>query len=155
MAKGESGFQKSGSGGSIVGPEPSGRKMSLARFLENLQKNSASGMLDSLQDLSPKAGKASFFTNGNAVKFQEAVIESGTDKASIRFINGWNPMQVSSPTSAIKQTIEVVYYKNGNASAIRKLDEKSSKSLKNAEKNYHDMLEKWKKLTGQKSISFR
>lgn len=137
------------------GGSATGRKMSLAKILENLQKNSVSGMLDSLQVLSPKAGKANFFTNGNAVKFQEAVIESGTDKASIRFLNGWNPIQVSSPTSAIKQTIEVVYYKNGNVAAIRKLDEKSSKSLKNAAKNYREMLEKWKKLTGQKSISFK
>ena len=146
-----------GRGGSsgMTGKEPAGRKMSLSRFLQNLKENNRDGMINSLSNLSPKAEKATFFVNGNAVKFQEASVQSGSDKVSIRFSNQWNPIQVTKPTKAMKQTIEIVHYKNGNATAIRKLEERSSKSLKNAEKNYHEMIDKWKRITKQKEIYLR
>nr|DAQ14179.1 MAG TPA: hypothetical protein [Caudoviricetes sp.] len=146
-----------GRGGSsqLSGKEPAGRKMSLSRFLQNLKESEKEEILNSLSNLSLKAGEANFFVNGNAVEFQEAVAESGTDKVSIRFYNQWNPIQVAKPTQAVKQSIEAVYYRNGNAVAVRKIDEKSSKSLKNAEKNYREMLDKWKKLTRQKDIYLR
>ena len=82
-------------------------------------------------------------------------VESGSDKLSVRFYNQWNPIQVTRPTTAIKQRIEVVHYRDGNVVAIYKLNEKSSKSLKNAEKNYHEMLNEWKKATHQKTIFLR
>ena len=146
-----------GHGGSsgMTGKEPAGRKMSLSSFLENLKENNRDGMINSLSNFSPKVEKATFFVNGNAVKSQEASIQSGSDKVSVRFFNQWNPIQVTKPTKAIKQTIEIVHYKNGNATAIRKLDERSSKSLKNAEKNYREMIDKWKKITKQKEIYLR
>lgn len=144
-----------GGNSQLSGKEPAGRKMSLSRFLQNLKENSKDEVLNSLSDLPLKVGKTDFFVNGNAVEFQEAVAESGADKVSIRFYNQWNPIQVAKPTQAIKQSIEAVYYKNGNAVAVRKIDEKSSKSLKNAEKNYREMLDKWKKLTRQKDIYLR
>lgn len=128
-----------------------GRKMSVSKFLENLKKNNANTVFNNLSELSPKVGKTGFFTNGNAVEFQEAVVESGSDKLSVRFYNQWNPIQVTRPTTAIKQRIEVVHYRDGNVVAIYKLNEKSSKSLKNAEKNYHEMLNEWKKATHQKN----
>ena len=144
-----------GRGGSSGIGKSGGRKMSLSRFLKNLKENNRDGMINSLSALLPKAEKATFFVNGNAVKFQEASVQSGPDKVSIRFSNQWNPIQVAKPTKAIKQTIEIVHYKNGNATAIRKLDERSSKSLKNAEKNYREMIDKWKRITNQKEIYLR
>lgn len=117
-----------GGSSSMIGKKPAGRKMSLSRFLQNLKENNRDGMINILSNLSPEVEKANFFVNGNAVKFQEASVQSGSDKVSIRFSNQWNPIQVTKPTKAIKQTIEIVYYKNGNATAIRKLDERSSKS---------------------------
>ena len=99
-----------------------GRKMSVSKFLENLKKNNANTVFNNLSELSPKVGKTGFFTNGNAVEFQEAVVE---------------------------------HYRDGNVVAIYKLNEKSSKSLKNAEKNYHEMLNEWKKATHQKTIFLR
>lgn len=145
-----------GRGGSSNGiAPPNGRRMSLKRFLENLSKNDRQGMINDLSESKLDVGNAIFTENGNAIKMQEAVIESGEDRVSVRFYNSWNPVQVAKPTSPIKQSIEIVHYKNGNATAIRKLDEKSSKSLKNAEKNYNEMLKKWKSITGQKNIYFR
>lgn len=144
---------RGGSSGGIA--PPTGRRMSLKRFLDNLSKNDRQGMLNDLAESKLNVGNAIFTENGNAIKMQEAVIESGEDRVSVRFYNSWNPVQVAKPTSPIKQSIEIVHYKNGNAAAIRKLDEKSSKSLKNAEKNYNEMLKKWKNMTGQKEIYFR
>lgn len=135
--------------------EPRGRQMSMKSFLENLSKNSQEGMLNALRNASLDVKSATFTKNGNAVKLQEAILESGENKVSVRFYNQWDPMQVGKPTSSIKQSIEIVSYKNGNAAAIRTLSEKKSMSLKNAEKNYHEMLEQWKKLTKQKAIQFR
>ena len=79
----------------------------------------------------------------------------GAKKVSIRFYNSYDPIQTTKPSHPVRQSIEVVHYKNGNVDSIRKLDEKKSSSLKNAEKNYREMLEKWKKLTNQKTIRFK
>lgn len=141
-----------GRGGTSKSESISGRKMSISKFLENLQKNNAETMFRNISELPLKVNKTGFFANGNAVEFQEAVAESGSDKVSIRFFNQYNPIQITRPTTAIKQRIEVAHYKNGNVNAIYKLNEKSSKSLKNAEKNYHEMLDSWKKITHQKDI---
>lgn len=97
---------------------------------------------------------ANFATNGNAVESQEAIYESGENKVSVRFYNRWNPMQIINPKSAIKQEIDIVSYKNGNPTAIRTLVEKKSMSLKNAERNYNEMLDQWKRLTKQPQIFF-
>ena len=141
-----------GRGGSSGMSASAGRKKMVAGFFENLVKGNTDEAFAGLQSLPLEVRKAEFTTNGNAVRLQEAVIESGSDKASVRFINQWNPIQVTKPEAAIRQRIEIVHYKNGNASAIYKLNEKSSKSLKNAEKNYHEMLDSWKKITHQKDI---
>lgn len=145
---------RGGSSSSII-PIPKGRRMSIKRFLDNLSKNNRQGMIDDLSGSKLEVKNAIFTKNGNAVKAQEAVLESGEDRVSVRFYNSWDPVQVAAPASPIKQSIEIVHYKNGNATVMRKLDEKSSKSLKNAEKNYNEMLKKWKSMTGQKDIYFR
>ncbi len=142
-------------GTSGLSKEPQGRKMSIKNFLENLSKNSQQGMLNALQKSNLDVKDAIFTKNGNAVKSQEAVLESGGNRISVRFHNQWEPTQSSKPSKAIKQTIEAVSYENGNVKAIRTLSEKKSTSLKNAEKNYKEILEQWKKLTKQKGIRFK
>ena len=113
-------------------------------------------MLDALQSASfDVIHPANFTVNGNAVRSQSADFEVGENKVSVRFINQWELTQVGKPSRPIKQEIEIVSYKNGNATAVRTLAEKKSTSLKNAEKNYREMLERWKKLTKQKEIKFR
>lgn len=123
-------------------------------FLENLAKNNKDGMLNALYNAPIAVNPARFTKNGNAVESQEALLGNGENHVSVRFYNRWDPMQVGVPAKAIKQTIEIVLYKNGNATAIRTLAEKKSMSLKNAESNYHEMLKKWKRLTKQREITF-
>lgn len=143
-----------GRGGSSGLNEPQGRRMSMSRFLENLAKNSQQGMLDVLSKSELKLSPADFTKNGNAVRLQVGEFEVGNDKVVVSFYNRYDPMQVAKPTQAIKQSIEIRAYKNGNVTAVRTLAEKKSMSLKNAEKNYREMIEQWKKLTKQKNIRF-
>lgn len=123
-------------------------------FFENLLENNREEILDALCGVSLDVKPANFATNGNAVESQEAIYESGENKVSVRFYNRWNPMQIINPKSAIKQEIDIVSYKNGNPTAIRTLVEKKSMSLKNAERNYNEMLDQWKRLTKQPQIFF-
>lgn len=129
-------------------------KLGMKNFLENLSENNREGMLNTLLGVPLDIKDAVFTINGNAIKSQEAILESGENKVSVRFYNQWEPMQVRKPTSAIKQSIDIISYKNGNATAIRTLSEKKSMSLKNAEKNYYEMLKQWIKLTKQPEITF-
>lgn len=144
-----------GRGGSSGLNGPQGRKMSMGRFFESLAQNNQQGMLDVLSKTNLQLFPADFTKNGNAIRLQAAEFEVGDSKIDISFHNYWEPMQVTKPTQAIKQSIEVRVYKNGNITALRTLAEKKSMSLKNAEKNYQEMLEQWKKLTKQKEIKFR
>ena len=129
-------------------------EVSINDFLENLARNNKDGMLSALYNVPIAVKPASFTKNGNAIESQEALLENGDNRFSLRFYNQWNPMQIGEPTKAIKQTIEIVLYKNGDATAIRTLAEKKSMSLKNAERNYHEMLKQWKGLTKQREIAF-
>lgn len=126
----------------------------IKEFFDDFSKNNRDGMLKALYNFPFTASPAKFTTNGNAVESQEALIEKGEYKVSVGFFNGWNPMQVVPPTKPIKQTLGIVLYKNGNPTAIHTLVEKKSMSLKNAERNYHEMLKQWKNLTKQQEIYF-
>lgn len=121
-------------------------------FFENLLENNREEMLNALCGVSLDVKPANFTENGNAVESQEAIYESGENKVSVRFYNRWNPMQIINPKSAIKQEIDIVLYKNGNPTAIRTLVEKKSMSLKNAGRNYNEILDQWKRLTKQPQI---
>ena len=123
-------------------------------FFENFSNNNREGMLNALCRASLDVKSADFTKNGNAVKSQEAIFESGENKVSVRFYNWWDPMQIIKSGRAIKQEIEIVLYKNGNPTAIRTLVEKKSTSLKNAERNYHEILNQWKRMTKQQDITF-
>ena len=123
-------------------------------FFENLSKNDREGMLNALSIAALDVRQANFTENGNAVESQEAILVSGENRASVRFYNWWNPMQIIKPSKPIRQKIEVVAYKNGNPTAICTLVEMKSTSLKNAEKNYQEILNQWKRLTKQQMITF-
>ncbi|MBO5283660.1 MAG: hypothetical protein J6B43_11160 [Lachnospiraceae bacterium] len=144
---------RGGSSGLIA--EPTGHRMSIQHFLDNLKRNNQEGMLKVLMDAHLEVKQPIFTHNGNALQLQEAVLENGDDRVSVRFYNQWEPTQITIPDKAIKQTIEVVSYHHGDVTAVRTLAEKKSKSLKNAASNYEEMLEQWKTLTKQRSISFR
>lgn len=125
--------------------DTSGVEKEMKDFLENL-----SSLYNAQFDIKP----ANFTINGNAVKSQEALLENGETRISARFYNWWEPMQIVEPSKAIRQKIEVVAYKNGNPIGMHVLAEKKSMSLKNAEKNYYEMLKQWKSLTKQREITF-
>ena len=101
-----------------------------------------------------KVDKAKFTANGNSVKSQNATIESGNRKIDLSFSTGYNPQQTTKPTKAIETEITATLWEGGNAKRITTISKTASKSNKNAQKQYSEMLEKWKKLTGQKKIEF-
>ena len=129
-------------------------EVSINDFLDNLAKNNKDGMLNALYNAPIVVNPASFTKNGNTVESQEALLKKGENCISVRFYNQWDPIQIGVPAKDIKQTIGIVLYKNGNATAIRTLAEKKSMSLKNAERNYREMLKQWKGLTKQQEIAF-
>ena len=101
-----------------------------------------------------KVGKAQFTANGNSVKSQYATVESGNRKIDLIFSTKYNPLQITKPTKAIETTIKATLWEDGNAKRISTIAKTSSKSNKNAQKQYTEMLGEWKKLTGQKKIEF-
>lgn len=91
--------------------------------------------------------------NGNSIKLQVATIDNGTEKIDIAFHSAYNPIQTTgTPKKAIETKITATLWENGNAKAIRTLASASSKSYKNAGKQYTDILKEWQKVTGQKRI---
>lgn len=112
--------------------------------------------LDSLAALQPqmKIDKASFTTNGNSVKMQNVTIQNGNQTINLTFSSDYQPQQVTKPTKAIETEITARLWENGNIKAIRTITGKSTKSLKNAATQYNDMMNDWKKLTGQSQITF-
>lgn len=70
-----------GRGGSSGLSGMGGKKMSISRFLENLKKNSREGMLDAIRKSKLDIGRTEFTRNGNALKSQEAILESGSEKS--------------------------------------------------------------------------
>lgn len=80
--------------------------------------------------------------------------ESGSDKVEIYFSSRYEPTQVTNPSQPIKVGIYANVWKNGQPVAIRTISETKTKSLKNAKKNYENMLAEWKKATKQERITF-
>lgn len=112
--------------------------------------------LDSLSALRPQMDirQATFTTNGNSIKLQVASVESNGQRIDLVFRSDYDPMQTTKPTRAIRNEITATLWNNGNAAAIRTIKGSSTKSLRNAAAQYSTMLDNWKKLTGQSSISF-
>ena len=153
MPKGNRGGSKRGAGGGGV---PSGRKpnLKITDAYKNIKDNK--GDLNELSKLQKNMNisKPEFTENNNSIKSQSAIIQSGNQTIDMRFVTSYNPIQTTKPKNSIESKIEVVLYEDGNAKAIRTLAKTSSKSLKNAKTQYDDVLNKWKKVTGQKNIGF-
>lgn len=101
-----------------------------------------------------KIDNATFTTNGNSVKMQNVTIQNGNQTINLTFDSEYEPQQVTKPTKAIETTITARVWENGNIKAIRTITKTSTKSLKNAATQYNDMMNDWKKLTGQSQITF-
>ena len=125
---------------------PSGRKAKFGVVVENIRKSSDEELLQGLKSLGFKASDPRMDSLGNVVTFQSANLKIGEYEASLRFYNSYDPRQVGAVRESITQSIEIVTWKNGNPTAIRKIAEKKSKSVKNARKNYEEMLSQWKKI---------
>ena len=112
--------------------------------------------LSSLKPVAQNAtvGKAQFTALGNSVKSQTATIENGNQRIDLHFSTGYNPQQTSMPTKAIETKITATLWENGNAKRISTISKASTKSNKNAKSQYESMLSDWKKLTGQRKITF-
>lgn len=145
------GTSKVGSGGGGK-TTPTGANVSKA-YSDIMNGNAT---LESLSDLQQQMSidKATFTTNGNSIKMQNVTIQNGNQTINLTFRSEYEPKQVTNPTKAITTEITARLWENGNIKAIRKIAGTSTKSLKNAATQYDNMLSNWKKLTGQKSISF-
>lgn len=139
MAKGRS---KAGGGGA------------LSKAYSDIMSGNAT--LDSLNGLQPQMAidKANFTSNGNSIKLQNVTIKNGNQTINLTFTSEYEPTQVGSPRGSIETKITARVWENGNIKGIRTIDRLSTKSIKNAKKQYEDMLDSWKKLTGQRSITF-
>lgn len=144
MGRGSSGLRKK-SGDSSV---------NVSKAYSDIMNGNAT--LDSLASLQPQMNidKATFTTNGNSVKMQNVTIKNGNQTINLTFYSKYEPTQVAKPTKNITTEIEARLWENGNIKAIRIIAGTSTKSLKNAKTQYESMLDSWKKLTGQSSISF-
>lgn len=139
-------------------PEPPPVRFSpeegMDRFLKALQENNVQQMAAVLAHTDMEVSQAEFSTNGDVVAFQRALLESSEYRVETAFFNQYNPMQSTPPEKPLSQSILVNVYKNGNIEKQLKFEEKKSKSLKNLEKNYKDVLKHWKNLTNQKELRF-
>lgn len=126
----------------------------MERFLKAFQDNNVQQMAAVLAHTDMEVSQAEFSTNGDVVAFQRALLESSEYRVETAFFNQYNPMQSTPPEKPLAQSILVNVYKNGNIEKQLKFEEKKSKSLKNLEKNYKDVLKHWKNLTNQKEIRF-
>lgn len=97
---------------------------------------------------------ASFTVNGSAVSSQYVMLNNGSDRIDVYFDSRFEPTQTTPPSTPIKVGIYATVWKNGNAIAFRTLTETKTKNLKNAKKNYDNVLDIWKKVTKQKQITF-
>lgn len=118
--------------------------------------NNSKSVLDRLGQYSQQMdiSDADFTVNGNSVKSQYATIEQGTQKIDFAFRTDYEPTQVTNPSKAIKTQITATVWDKGNVQSYHVLAETKTKSLKNAKTQYENVLNEWKKATGQKQITF-
>ena len=124
--------------------------------VNDMIKSSPSTALNQLSETlqSGTIGKAKFTANGSSVSQQTVTVKSGNDELQVYFSSGYSPQQATNSTQAIKSGIYAITKHNGDVTAYRVLTETKTKSIKNAKKNYDETLETWKKVTGQKQITF-
>lgn len=127
-----------------------------ASMLSGIIQKSPESALSQLSSVMSQGdlSKADFTANGSAVRSQSVTLESGSDKVEIYFSSRYEPTQVTNPSQPIKVGIYANVWQNGQPVAIRTISETKTKSLKNAKKNYENMLAEWKKATKQERITF-
>lgn len=139
--------------------EPNGRRISadrLSEMMSEIENNKLESALEKLGQYKDqfKIEKANFTKNGNSISSQSAFLEAGNNSVEIRFVSGYEPTQVTNPKQNIKSGIYTVTRRGGNVKAYRTLTETKTKSIKNAKKNYDNVIDKWKRVTGQDRIQF-
>ena len=122
------------------------------RFIQNFQNHDKQGMLEIFTEAEKEIANAAFTENFNAVRLQGAVMADDNRVIDVSFHNSWDPRQQIPPNDYLTQKIEACIYEDGNIKGFITLVEKKSKSLKNAEKNYNEVLSLWKELTKQERI---
>ena len=147
MGRGSSGISGGGAGGKNAA-------VNVGKAYNDILNGNAT--LETLATLQPlmNIDKANFTVNGNSVKMQNVTIQNGNQTINLTFNSQYEPTQTATPTKNITTKITARVWENGNIKGIRTIKETSTKSLKNAAKQYDDMLSDWKKLTKQSNISF-
>ena len=125
-------------------------RMSIAGFIKNFRNADEK----STGNIGLKVFDTEFIKNGNSVKQQSAQVTDGENKIVATFYSQYNPMQISKSNDNISSRIELRYYKNDNIEGYKVISEKKTKSIKNAKKNYEEVLGQWKKITKQKKIEW-
>lgn len=127
-----------------------------ASKLSSMIQTDPQGTLSQLSQLlrGGNISSADFSKNGNSVQSQSVTLQNGNDKVEIYFNSRYEPTQVTNPTTPIKTGIYANVWKNGQPIAIRTITESKTKSIKTAKTQYENMIDIWKKATGQKQIQF-
>lgn len=127
---------------------------SMKEFWSAYQSGDAQKMMQILAAFKLKPQEAVFTKNGNAVKIHSAEYQEGDYKVELRFVNKWDPIQVSPPEKPISQEIAAYLYEKNQICGIVSLKELKSKSLKNTAKNYEQLKAEWMKLIHVETIEF-
>lgn len=127
---------------------------SVKDFLEAYQSANVQKMMQILTTFKLKPQEAIFTNNGNAVKNHSAEYREGDYTVQVRFVNEWNPVQVTPPEKPVCQEISVYLYEKNQIRGITSLKKLKSKSLKNTAKNYEQLKAEWMKLIHVQAIEF-
>lgn len=122
------------------------------RFIHAFEMRNVQEMLHIFKETETEVVAARFMKNYNAVRLQGAALYDENRMVDFSFHNSWNPLQQIPPSDYLTQKIEARIYEDGNIKGMTTLVERKSKSLKNAEKNYNEMLSMWMELTKQEKI---
>lgn len=122
------------------------------RFIHAFKMRNVQEMLHIFKETETEVVGARFTENYSAVRLQGAALYDENRMIDFSFHNSWNPLQQIPPSGYVTQKIEARIYEDGNIKGLTTLVERKSKSLKNAEKNYNEMLSMWMDLTKQGKI---
>lgn len=123
-------------------------------FLLAMENGEKSKMMDEILKADLKIGAPAFTINYNTVKEQEVEFGNKDNRIVVRFCSNYEPLQIEEPKSPIKQNLAVLVYQNDVPVKIGTLGGKESLSLQQAKENQEEMLNVWKWLTKQESISW-
>lgn len=113
------------------------------------------GMLELISRIPLQIEEAELLSDGPAVKSQFAVLEEENRCIIVGFQNNYDPKQELPTDGDLKQAVTAVFFENDSRVGQQVLMEKKSGSLKEAEENYGQMLESFRKLTSQGSVKWK